>query len=100
MRAVFGVMVATIGSAMLLFDVVALPETVLPPRLLDYAVVALLATGAIAPALLSSLLAGIAAVGLVGFGSAFIFLLFGAPALAFTQFERSAERRVGKECVR
>src|SRR3546814_5645753 len=58
MRAVFGVMVATIGSAMLLFDVVALPETVLPPRLLDYAVVALLATGAIATALLSSMLAG------------------------------------------
>src|SRR3546814_15467355 len=32
------------------------------------------------------MLAGIAAVGCVGFGSAFICLLFGAPDLAFTQF--------------
>src|SRR3546814_18072325 len=61
MRAVFGVMVATIGSAMLLFDVVALPEPVLPPTLLAYAVVALLAPGSLAPALLPSILSGISA---------------------------------------
>src|SRR5690606_7638693 len=51
MRSVFGVLVVTIGAAMLVFDVVALPRDVLPPRVLDYAVIALLVTGAIATAL-------------------------------------------------
>ena len=86
MRAVFAVIVVTIGGAMLVFDGLALPDDVLAPRLLDVMVIALVLLGAVATALLSSLLAGVAAVGLVGFGVALIFLLFGAPDLAFTQF--------------
>jgi multicomponent Na+:H+ antiporter subunit A len=86
MRAVFAVIVVTIGSALLVFDGLAIPDDVLAPRLLDMIVIGLVLLGAVATALLSSLLAGIAAVGLVGFGVALIFLLFGAPDLAFTQF--------------
>jgi len=86
MRAVFVVMAVSVGAAMLAFDALALPAFEPAPRFLDYAVIGLLGIGALATAFARSTLAGIAAVGLVGFGVALVFLLFGAPDLAFTQF--------------
>lgn len=49
-------------------------------------VLAFMAVGAVAAVRLRSLLAALVAVGIVGFGSALVFLLNGAPDLALTQF--------------
>ncbi|WP_245409814.1 hydrogen gas-evolving membrane-bound hydrogenase subunit E [Pararhizobium haloflavum] len=49
------------------------------------AVLALMVLGAIATALVRSLIAGLVASGLVGFGTAVLFMMHGAPDLALTQ---------------
>jgi multicomponent Na+:H+ antiporter subunit A len=58
-----------------------------PPQAWAYLLpVALILTGAVATALLRARLAILLASGLVGYGSAVLFLFAGAPDLAFTQF--------------
>ncbi|MCW5732212.1 MAG: DUF4040 domain-containing protein [Alphaproteobacteria bacterium] len=55
-------------------------------RAIDVGALALLATGGLAVGLIQARLTAIVALGLVGFAVALIFLLYGAPDLAFTQF--------------
>lgn len=55
-------------------------------RLIDLGALTLLATGGLAVGLVQARLTAIVALGLVGFAVALIFLLYGAPDLAFTQF--------------
>jgi multicomponent Na+:H+ antiporter subunit A len=63
------------------------PEGGLPDlRLPEWAVMALIAAGGLATLFARSRLAAVAALGVVGYGVALLFLLFGAPDLSFTQF--------------
>ena len=65
-------------------DGIALPEvTPADPRALAFV---LIAAGALATALARRLFAAVMAMGLVGFGTAIVFLTFGAPDVALTQF--------------
>ncbi len=58
-------------------------EGALDPRAFAFGVIVL---GAIAAALARSTFAAVMALGLVGFGTALVFLMFGAPDVALTQF--------------
>ncbi len=80
------VVAAATAAALLLGGGAALPAgwSDLAPH--EAATALLLVAGALAAARTRRLLAAIMAVGVVGFGSALVFLLFGAPDLAFTQF--------------
>jgi multicomponent Na+:H+ antiporter subunit A len=88
MIVIFVVTIAAILPAMLLVGPVVLPDPALwlhlPPHHVALAV--LLALGALATVMARSLIAAIMASGLVGYGSALIFVFFDAPDLAFTQF--------------
>lgn len=64
----------------------ALFDTGVRPAFYEYAVAAVIAGGAIVAIVASSRLAGVVGLGVVGFGVATIFALFGAPDLAMTQF--------------
>lgn len=55
-------------------------------RLIEWAVFALTAAAAVATALATTRLLAVTALGVVGLGVAMIFMLFGAPDLAITQF--------------
>jgi multicomponent Na+:H+ antiporter subunit A len=57
-----------------------------PPDLGSAIVLVLMASGAVAATLTSSLLKAMISIGVVGFGSALIFVMNGAPDLALTQF--------------
>ena len=77
---------ALIGT-LLLRDGFAVPTadawSTVDPRAITFVIIII---GAIATALASTFLAAIIAMGLVGFATAVVFLSFGAPDVAFTQF--------------
>jgi multicomponent Na+:H+ antiporter subunit A len=79
-------LVTAVGPAAVLIarDGAALPHAApLDPRALAFVLMAL---GAVGASLARSTFAAVMAVGLVGFGAALVFLTFGAPDVALTQF--------------
>jgi multicomponent Na+:H+ antiporter subunit A len=80
-----GTTVALAGYA-LVTRVGAVPLPGEPVRLGEAAVVLAIVAGALAMVRASSLLVAVAALGVVGYGVAVVFLLFGGPDLALTQF--------------
>jgi multicomponent Na+:H+ antiporter subunit A len=78
---------ASIGGVALLFDPrlgTALPRTTITVH--DLFIVCLIIGGAVAATLARSTISAVLALGAVGYGVALVFLTFGAPDLAMTQF--------------
>ncbi|NYZ14727.1 putative monovalent cation/H+ antiporter subunit A [Azospirillum sp. RWY-5-1] len=80
------VIAAATAAPMLFGGGIAVPAGWLDLTVYEAGAALLLMAGAVAAVVARGMLAGIMAVGVVGFGSALVFLLFGAPDLAFTQF--------------
>jgi multicomponent Na+:H+ antiporter subunit A len=85
-------LVVTVGTAValagyaLVTRVGPVPAAFEPVRLGEAAVALAMVGGAVAVVRARSLLVAVAALGVVGYGVAVVFLLFGGPDLAFTQF--------------
>lgn len=74
------------GHALLRSNAVALPEVWLDVRFYELAVVGLIIAGTLVAVRSDSRLGAVVSLGVVGYGIALIFILFGAPDLAMTQF--------------
>jgi len=79
-------MVGLVGGTLILTGSAALPSQLLDLRLYEVGVVALILAGAWLAVTTGNRLAAIAALGVVGFGMALLYVIFGAPDLAMTQF--------------
>ncbi|NJO21646.1 MAG: putative monovalent cation/H+ antiporter subunit A [Sphingomonadales bacterium] len=82
---VFATAALALGATLLWTDAVRVPEAWPRPLVKDWAVVALVASGALLSVVTSSRLAAVCALGVVGVGVALVFLMFGAPDVAITQ---------------
>lgn len=77
---------ALIGASLFLTVGVAVPETLLTPRAHEVLVALLIIGAAVAAARARTTMAAVLSLGTAGYGVALMFLLYGAPDLAMTQF--------------
>ena len=82
---VFTVLAASVGVTLAMTEAVRLPQTWPALLIKEWAVVALIAAGALMTVFTSSRLTAICSLGVVGVGVALIFVMFGAPDVAITQ---------------
>lgn len=86
-KTVVGTLIALTAFAVWRSDVSIKPETVIPDVTgVEWALLLVLLGGAAICATLTSRLAAVAALGAIGYGVAIIFVLYGAPDVAMTQF--------------
>jgi multicomponent Na+:H+ antiporter subunit A len=83
---IIGTAVGLMTTAFLRGDAFRIDPGPLSVRVHELAVAVIVLLGAVAAARASSRLAAVAALGAVGYGTALLFILFGAPDLAITQF--------------
>jgi multicomponent Na+:H+ antiporter subunit A len=84
-RAVFGTLVVLVAYGIARALPQALPQTFDRPTFYEIALAVAMVVGAVAAVLSQSRLAAVAALGIVGYGVAVVYVRFGAPDLAMTQ---------------
>jgi len=83
---ILSTIVALVGYTMVRFNVLPDPGQLRPVYFHEFIIAAAMVAAGLVVVWLPSLLAAVVAMGIVGYGTALIYVLFGAPDLAMTQF--------------